>query len=164
MARKKIAGTIIQSHEDAALHLKEIGELENQIALIEANLDARVSDLRLEAELKADSIKDHIKRMEHELRAFVIQHKIEFEKERTRACTFGSYGFRKSTKITIPDPGSTIAMLHAKLMTDCLIVTEKIDRDKLKQCSEDILADVGATKKSSDTFWYEVKHEKLGEA
>lgn len=163
MARVRMAEPKLQSYEEAALHLKEIGELEIALTRIEADMNAKISDIKLQASLEAEPIKARIELLARELKEFAEFHKADFTDERTRVFPWGQFGFRKSTKIVIRSIKNTLAALKARGMHDCIIVEERINRDQLKQYPEDVIAAVGAVKHVEDTFWYEVDHEKLQE-
>lgn len=161
MARVRIEAPKLQSYEEAALHLKEIGELEIALTRIEADMDTRISDIKLQAKLEAEPIQTKIDRLSRELKEFAEHNKADFAEERTRVFPFGQFGFRKSTKVVIRNIKNTLAMLKSKGMLDCIITDEKVNRDQLKQYDDEAIASVGAVKHVEDTFWYEVDHEKL---
>jgi phage host-nuclease inhibitor protein Gam len=160
--RKRIETSALQSWDDVDLHLKEIGELEIQIEQIEAQLNLKISDLKLEAADKVKSLKERIGLLELEMKEFVEANRADIQ-GKTMNLNFGDTGFRKSTKIIIRNIKNALAMLKALGMNDCIIVEEKVSKDELSKYSEDVIAKVGAKKQVQDTFWYETKRERLQE-
>jgi phage host-nuclease inhibitor protein Gam len=160
--RKRIETSILQSWDDVDLHLKEIGELEIMQETIEADLNLKISDLKLVAADKVKGIKERISKLELEMKEFVEANRSEI-KGKTMNLNFGEAGFRKSTKILIRNVKNCLAMLKSLGMNDCIQVEEKVSKDKLGEYSDDMIAKVGAKKQVSDTFWYETKRERLQE-
>jgi hypothetical protein len=46
-------------------------------------------------------------------------------------------------------------------MTDCINIKETINKERLGEYPDEVIAAVGAGKKVEDVFWYEVDREKL---
>lgn len=160
--RKRIETNALQSWEDVDLHLKEIGENEIKIEEIEAQLNLKISDLKLEAAEKVKALKERNRRLEMEMKEFVEANRADI-KGKTMELNFGRTGFRKSTKIIIRNVKNALAMLKTLGMNDCIIIEEKVSKDELAKYSDEVIAKVGAKKQVQDTFWYEVKREKLQE-
>lgn len=153
-------GTTLRSWDDVNLNLKEIGECELAIEQIEADMNAKIQDLKLDAELRAKQHQDRIKRLAQEIKEFVEANRDDL-KGKTRTLNFGACGFRRSTKIILKNVQAVIKALKARGMTDCIIVKETVAKDNLKDYPDDVIAAVGASKKVEDVFWYEVNREKL---
>lgn len=161
--RKRIETNTLQSWEDVDLHLKEIGENEIKIEEIEAQLNLKISDLKLEAAEKVKSLKERNRRLEMEMKEFVEANRADI-KGKTMDLNFGRTGFRKSTKIIIRNIKNALTMLKSLGMNDCIIIEEKISKDELAKYSDEEIAKVGAKKQIQDIFWYETKREKIQEA
>lgn len=160
MARVRIESLKLRSWDDVSLHLKEIAECEMEIDEIEMNMNKKISDLKLEAAVKAKTYQDRIKRLELEVKEFTEENKADI-KGKTKALDFGKVGFRQSSKVVIKNIKAVLNSLKARNMTDCISIIEKINKEKLKEYSEEIIAAIGATKKTQDVFWYETDKEKL---
>lgn len=161
MARVRMESELVlKTREDVDLNLKEICESEMAIEAIEADLNQKIQDLKLDAEMRAKPIRDRMDKLSQECKAFVEQNRADI-KGKTRALNFGSVGFRLSTKIVLKNVQSVIAALKARGMKNCVIVKESVDKDVLKGYPDEILAAVGASKKVEDTFWFETNREKL---
>lgn len=161
MARVRIeTEPVLHSWEDVDLHLKEIAECELSLEQIEADLTKATSDLKLDAELKAKPIKERMEKLADEVKVFVELNRADI-KGKTKNLTFGKTGFRKSTKIILRNVKAILANLKARKMNDCISVKESINKDKLGEYPDEIIASVGAGKKVEDIFWYETDREKL---
>lgn len=160
MARVRIESVKLNSWEDVSLNLKEIGECELAIDEIEADLSKKVSDLKLEAALKAKPHQERIKKLELEIKNFAEEKKADI-KGKTQLLDFGKIGFRQSTKVVIRSIQAVLSNLKARKMTDCITVTENINKERLREYPDEVIISVGASKNIEDVFWYEVDKEKL---
>jgi phage host-nuclease inhibitor protein Gam len=159
--RKRIeTEPVLKSWEDVDLHLLEIRENEIAMETIQAQLDLAISNLKLEATEKMRQPKDRIAKLELEIKDFVTNNRSDI-KGKTKELAFGKTGFRASGKIIIRNVKNTIEMLKNIGLKDCIKVKESINKEKLKDQTDDILAKVGANRSKKDTFWYETKRETL---
>lgn len=51
--------------------------------------------------------------------------------------------------------------LKARNMFDCIITKEQVSKDALKAYPDEVLSQIGVTKKVEDTFWYEINRDTL---
>ncbi|MDI3547910.1 MAG: hypothetical protein PWR10_1562 [Halanaerobiales bacterium] len=152
----------IQNWEEADLVMKEIAELELRKEELENQMNQKISDIKLEYSDKAEPIQKRIKQLSKDLKRFVTLNRIDI-KGKSKKLNFGQVGFRKSTRLTIPSKikNKIIEMLEKRGMSDCIIVKKKVNRDVLKSYPDDVIVGLGATKKITDTFWYETDREKI---
>ncbi|MCR4442943.1 MAG: host-nuclease inhibitor Gam family protein [Peptococcaceae bacterium] len=161
MARVRIENEpVLKSWDDVNITLKEIGELELAKEKIEADMNQKISDLKLEAEFAAKPIIERMGKLANDIKEFVELHRADI-KGKTMVLNFGKTGFRKSTKIIIKSVKTVIANLKARKMTDCINTKESVNKERLGEYPDEIIAAVGAGKKVEDVFWYEVDREKL---
>ncbi len=169
MARVRIPDQpALKNWDDVDLTLKEIGECQMSIERIEADMNTKISDIKLAAEMDAKPHKERIKLLELQLKEFVEANRDDLGNRKTKEINFGRTGFRKSTKITLPRAAAKLAEVIRRIkefgMTDCIVQPpEKIDKDNLKKYPESDILKVGATLTVEDTFWYEVDREKLAD-
>jgi phage host-nuclease inhibitor protein Gam len=151
----------IQNWEEADLVLKEIAELNLQKDILENKMNEHISDVKLEFTDKAEPIHKRIKVLSNELKTFTNLNRNDL-RGKTKKMNFGSLGYRKSTKLSIPHKikNTVIALLKRKNMNDCINVKETINKEVLKTY-DNIITELGVIKKVTDTFWYEVDKEKL---
>lgn len=160
MPRVRIEETRLKSWDDVNLNLKEIAECELAVEAIEADMNNKIQDLKLEKEMEAKPYQERIDKLAMEIKEFVETHRDEL-KGKTRILNFGKVGFRQSTKIVIKGMQAVLKTLKARGMMDCIIVKESVNKDRLREYPDEVIASVGATKKVTDTFWYEADREKL---
>ena len=147
MARVRIESAKLKSWEDVSLNLKEIGECQLAIEGIEAALNEKISDLKLEAAVQAKPYQETIKKLELEVKEFTEENKVDI-KGKTKFLDFGKVGFRQSTKIIIKSIQAVLSGLKARKMVDCITVTETVNKDRLREYPDEVIAAVGASKKT----------------
>lgn len=161
MARVRIPDEpVLKNWDDVNLNLKEIAECEIEIEKIEAEMNKKISDVKLEAEMDAKPYKESIKTLEKQVKDFVEVNRADL-KGKTKFLNFGKTGFRKSTKLVLRKIDNIIKNLKSFGMTDCIKTKETINKDALKKYPDADIAKIGVTKKVEDVFWYEVDREKL---
>lgn len=163
MARKKVKETYLKDWEAVNFTLKEIAEHEQTLQRLEADMNARIDEIKLAESFEADPHIKSIKILEKRVKEFVLEHKEDLGNKKTRELTFGNTGFRKSTKLVIKDTAGTILKLIANKMNDCVNVKKTINKENLRKYSDERIAAAGAEIKVEDVFWYETKQEKLSE-
>ena len=166
MARKKLNMITLHSWQECDAALRSIGENLRDIAAIENVMNEQIASAKAAATDKAAPLKEQVAEMELALRDYAQTHRDDMDGKKSKTLNFGSVGFRKSTRITLPKAPAKVAEIVRQLlergMSDCVKQAEpKIDKGILgKYPPADIIA-VGAGVKVLDTFWYEPDREKL---
>ncbi len=164
MARKRVTEPQLKSWEEVDACLKVMGDAENQISVITAEMNAAIAEAKKEAEEKAAQYKEMIKQNEGKIKEFTTVRKEEL-KGKSRQLTFGTVGFRQSTKLLLPqDTGEVILRLRENGMADCINVKETINKDTVKSYPEEEILKIGGYLQRSDSFWYETDKDTLAEA
>jgi len=152
MARVRIENEpVLKSWDEVDLHFKEIGECEMAIERIEAEMNEKIQDIKLEAEIAAKPLKERIEKLGREVKEFVELNRGEI-KGKTKVLNFGRTGFRQSTKIIVRSVQAVINALKARRMDDCIIVKESVNKDRLREYPDEVIAAVGAAKRSRMCF------------
>lgn len=96
------------------------------------------------------------------IREFVKAQKKELD-GKTKQLNHGKTGFRASTSCEIPQgmEPDIIKALRKRDMLECIVVKESVLREALKQYPEDVIKQVGARLKKSNTFFCEAAHQDL---
>lgn len=161
MARKKVTEPQLKSWEEVDQCLKTVSDAENEILKIEAEMNQGISKLKKQAEEAAKQHKEAIKANEGKIKEFTTIHKDEL-KGKSKPLTFGTVGFRLSTKLLLPSEiNEVIAKLREHGMCDCIIVNEKVDKEAVKKYAEKDILEVGGYLQKTDTFWYETDKDAL---
>lgn len=164
MARKRVTEPQLTSWEQVDECLKVMSDAENQLSVITADMNAAIAQAKKEAEERAAQYKEMIKQNEGKIKEFTTIRKEEL-KGKSRQLTFGTVGFRQSTKLLLPsDTAEVILKLRENGMADCINVKETINKDTVKSYPEEEILKIGGYLQRSDTFWYETDKDSLAEA
>ena len=171
MARKKVLdeAPAFESWDEVNQALADIGNNQRVVEGFEAEMQEKIDAAKAEAEAKSRPFLEETKRLERQIRDFAESNRDDMDGKKTKTLNFGSVGFRKSTKITLPKaPGKLaeiVKQLVAKGMSDCVKRSEpKIDKDALRKYPPSDIVAAGAGIKVEDVFWYEPDREKLERA
>lgn len=166
MARKRIIDApVLKSWEDVDGALREIAENEIALSDIDGDMNKQINGIKAIAAKEAKPHQDRIDKLAGDIKEFVTDHRAELGNKKTMALNFGECGFRQSTTIALPKAkeklDDIIRRLKTRKMADCVIATEKVDKDALRKYGEYTVNAVGASWKQKDVFWYEAAREKL---
>lgn len=166
MARKRMEGnsTALQSYNDVDQALKTIAEINRELALIEAAQNEKIDAIKGQAKLDALPLNERKAAQELLIKEFCEANRGDFVKVKTRLSTFGAVGFRLSSKVVIKRIADTLAALKALGLYNCIRIKEEPNKDEMQKLNDTQLAEVGASLKTDNTFWYEVKEELLQDA
>ncbi|MBF8271580.1 MAG: putative host-nuclease inhibitor protein Gam [Magnetococcales bacterium] len=156
---------VIQNLEHANTVLAEIGGLQRQIDAAEMEANCAIDKIKEGAlEITAPS-RDRIKALSEALATFGASQKSEhFTEKRTIELVFGFIGFRKSNEIKAAAGKKLADVLEAlkvHRILEAVKVTEKINKDAMRDWTDERLALVYAVREEKDTFWYEIKAEAV---
>lgn len=164
MARKRVTDPQLKNWEEVDACLKAMGDAENELSVITAEMNAAIAQAKKEAEERAAQFKETIKQNEGKIREFTTVRKEDL-KGKSKQLTFGTVGFRQSTKLLLPsDTAEVILKLRENGMADCINVKETINKDTVKSYPEEDILRIGGYLQKSDTFWYETDKDTLAEA
>lgn len=164
MARKRLEGTRLGSWDDCDEALHEIGELDREIGLLESSQNEWIDRCKKETKEAAAPLHDRKAALELSLKEYCEANRGEFAKVKTKVLTFGSVGFRISTKVIVKRVADTLQALKDLGLSACIRVKEELDKEAMKNLSTETLAEVGASLKTENAFGYEINVEKLKEA
>lgn len=164
MARKPLTGTQFTTWDDVDQALKSIGEIDRDLAMIEADQNATIDEAKANAKAQAKPYHDRKTALELAMKEFCEANRSEFGKVKTKNLTFGSVGYRLSTKIIIKKLGDTLQALKDFKLDHCIRTREEPDKEAMKALDTETLANLGAALKSENVFGYEVDQAKLQEA
>lgn len=164
MARKRVTEPQLKSWEEVDECLKIMSDAENQLSVITAQMNAAIAEAKKAAEEQAAEYKERIKQNEGKIKEFTTIRKEDL-KGKSKQLTFGTVGFRQSTKLLLPsDTAEVILKLRENGMADCINVKETINKDTVKSYPEEDILRIGGYLQRSDSFWYETDKDTLAEA
>ena len=82
-----------------------------------------------------------------------------FKDKKTIELTFGQFGFRQSTSISVKK--NTLDLLKEHGFREAIKVKESVNKDILRDWSDERLALVNAKRVVKDSFWVEVKENPV---
>ncbi|AAU90944.1 MULTISPECIES: host-nuclease inhibitor Gam family protein [Methylococcus] len=164
MARIRIEGTQFSSWDDVDQALREIGEIERDLSLIDGDVNDQIDRLKAAAKTQAQPLLDRKTALELAMKEFCEANRAEFAKVKTRQLVFGSVGFRLSTRVLIKRVADTLQALKDLGLHGCIRLKEEIDKEALKTLPAETLAEVGAGLKTDNVFGYEIDRARIAEA
>lgn len=165
MAHKKvIAEPKLRGWTDADDALRQIHEAKNTLAELDADQNRRIDAVKDEYKRIAQPLKNRIAQAEADLMLFTDAHRAELE-GKSRRLTFGSVGYRVSSKINLAGSklADAIARLKSMGLTQCIKTTETLDKEMLRKQHADVIMEVGASISTKDEFYYDIDHAELTE-
>lgn len=161
MARVRIKDEVVlKNWDDVDLTLKEIAEYELEIENITTEMNQKIHDIKLEADLKAKPLQERIAALGVLVKFFVEDNKAELD-GKTKQLNFGKTGFRLSTKLVLRKVDKVLENLKNFKMEDCITVKESVNKEVLRKYPEADIIKVGGSLRKEDVFWYETEREKL---
>lgn len=161
MARKKITEQVLSSWNEVNDSLKLIGDAQNEITVIEAEMNEQILKLKAEAKERIKPYEANIRVHEMMVQQYTAAHKEDL-KGKSLKLAFGTVGFRLSTSVVLPKKlEKVIENLKKNGMMDCLNIKTSVNKETLKTYEEEDILKVGGTLKKEDTFWYEVTRDTV---
>jgi phage host-nuclease inhibitor protein Gam len=160
MARLKPKLTKINNLDEADLILKEIGIAERELEAIDASAQQKIADIKEKAVKEGEELRNKIAELSSLLGAYAEYNKDEFFKDKkTVELTFGCFGYRKSTSITIKK--TTLELLKKLKMFQYIRIKEEPDKEKMADLEDEALATVDAVRKVKNEFFCEANREEV---
>jgi phage host-nuclease inhibitor protein Gam len=152
----------LESVDDVNMALRDIGLAEREIETINTVLTKETAKLKSEAEKNADPFRKQITDLSTRIQAYAEYNKTDlFKDKKTMDLSFGSFGYRKSTKISVKK--TTLELMKKLKLTKFIRVKEEPDKDKMAELSDESLSQVDACRKSTDDFFCEAKTESVSQ-
>lgn len=162
---KPVIPFIVENIEQADGALAELSAIQQKIKEIEVEQQEAIDLAKTQATSKSLSLLNRKKELEAALGVYAKLNKsILFDKKKSLELGFGTIGFRASSEIA-QQKGIKADMIISKLkeygFTDGIKTTESINRDAMSNWTNEKLETVGLERKQKDTFYIEVKEEKI---
>lgn len=159
------AAQLIKNLDEADEVLAQIAALRRNIALIETGLNEAIDALKTKAAAEAEPHRQEIAALEQALTRFAEYHKAElFARRKSCDLTFGSIGYRASSKIKLISKMTwerVLQTLRDTGMQQCIRVQEAPDKEALKALSPEHLRELGCKVVQEDSFFYEIADQEL---
>ena len=161
MGRKRVdADPALRDWAAVDASLRDIRECRHALTELAVEKDRRIDGVKDEYTKNALPLQNRIKRLEGEVKEYVDAHRAELT-GKSRCLTFGTVGYRISSKLVLAAHKSAEAIVTLKAMGKSALIktTETIDREALKKQPLEVLEQVGAYVKVTDEFYYDVEDD-----
>lgn len=156
LGRKRMEEPTLRNWEQVDEALKAIAEAENELEMLHSAMNLQVDALKKEFDEAARPYHEKVKQNELLIKEFTAASRAEME-GKSKKLTFGTVGFRMSTKLGLPkDVAKVIANLRKYGMEKCITTKESVNKDVLKTYEEKDILKVGGKLQKEDTFYYEL--------
>jgi len=163
MARLKPKVGKIETLDEANMVLKEIGLLERELEGIDAEAHKKIADIKSAAAKEGESLRERIAHDSSLLGAYAEYNRDELFKDRKSVqLSFGSFGYRKSTSISIKK--TTLELLKKLKLDKYIRIKEEPDKDAMGNLDDETLTQVDAVRKVKDDFFCEADKEEINKA
>ena len=161
LGRKRMETPMLQDWDAVDMALKAIAN--NELAVINGSMNMQINALKEASDSMAKPYKEEIKKQELLIKEFTQANRADM-KGKSRRLTFGTVGFRASTKLSLPkEIKKVITLLKKSGMEDCITVKEGVNKDILKTYDERDILKVGGKLSREDTFYYETEQTAVSE-
>lgn len=147
--------------DEIAIALRELAEIDCAMTAAELSMNKAIDEIKASYESKVSERVERKRWLEDNVKLFVCERQNEFEDKKSKEFTFGKVGFRKSTEIVTRNVKAIMEALKRHAMSDCIITSEKIDKEALAKYDDEALLRVGARRKTGEKYYYEVNKEKI---
>lgn len=165
MARKRVASEpVLRDWAAVDATLRDIRECRHALVELGVEKDRRIDGIKDEYTRNAVPLQNRIKRLEGDVKDYVDAHRAELC-GKSRVLTFGTVGYRLSSKLVIASSkvAEAIAALKAMGKDELVRTSETLDRQALAKQPAELLESIGAYVKQSDEFYYDVEDEPVTE-
>lgn len=164
MAQQTKLTYTVTSLDEAGESVKRIGELQNSIAIVKANADAKISEIKSSANAEVTALVEHIKLHTNALKSYSkANRKSVFSNAQSITLTHGCVGWRKkptSIEVKKDTLGLIKKLFSPRRRKRFIIVTEEVNKTELAKLTDEQLAAINARRKTSrETFFVEPSHE-----
>lgn len=148
--------TKITSLSEADSLLKQISDINAKVRAAEAAVDIAMNELKEDLKNTIEPMLEERERLEKSLAIYSEYNKNDlFGDKKTIELTFGLFGFRQSTAISVKN--TTLELLKKHGFDDAVSVKESPNKEIMRDWSEERLKLVDAKRVTEDKFWVEAK-------
>lgn len=150
----------ITSLSEADGLLKRISDINANLRKIEADTDIKVNEIKETMRAEAKELIEEKERLEKSLGIYSEYNKSElFSDKKTIELTFGLFGYRQSTSISVKQ--TTLELLKKHGLEEAIITKESPNKEVMRDWSEEKLKLVDAKRVVEDKFWVDAKQNEV---
>jgi phage host-nuclease inhibitor protein Gam len=160
------AAPVLKNLEDVDATLAQIAALKRNVALVETDMNETIDTVKMNAAAEVAPFNAEIAWLEQALARYAEYNKAElFARRKSMDLTFGTLGYRASTKIRLLTKMTWERVLEnlrdLSGGAEFIRVKAEPDKEKLKGMSDDFLKGVGCKVVQENTFFYELAEQEL---
>ncbi len=163
--RIKVQITTCNSLDEADTFLADIAEIDRNLAEIESKMNKKIDNEKAKAEAESAAFIERKKTLSQSIASFATIEKDNlFAKSKSLNLTFGTIGFRQSTKIGQKPKtkvADTLELLAEHSYLDGIRTKQEIAKEAMTNWTDEKLGVVGLVRKVEDTFFLEVEIQEL---
>lgn len=163
--RKKLSPPMeLKTTEEVNSALREIGVITMKIEAIDAKADQEIGKIKERAAKEGEEHRERITELDDAIALFlkVNKHNLFTQDKRSLPLSYGTVGFRKSTKVrTKKTTLELIKKLFADRKDTAIRNKEEPNKDILADWKDEELAAIDAAKVVEDNPYYEVNREEV---
>ena len=143
--------------------LGEIAAIQRRLAGIEQGMNEAIDHAKKTAEAEAAPLAARVKALEGGLQAFAALGKgALFADRRSVELAHGQFGFRRATSLkTLTKITWDMVLGKLRELGQGVRTKEEVDKEALREWTDERLELVGVRRVETDAFWYEVAREDL---
>lgn len=153
----------METWEDVNQALGEMVRLKVRINAAEAKMNERINAAKERAEHTITPLQEKYGEIEARVEGFVLAHKQEFAKRRTKKLFYGDISSRVTEKIVVPLKDACVLALKALGLVSCIRVVEEPNKEAMKGLDDNTLTKVGAARVNEDSITIKPNLEKVEE-
>lgn len=153
--------TTLKSWEEVNLSLRRLSDLTLQKRELENSLTDQINSITQEHNTIATPVLQEIDSLNQDIEAYVLLHKDEFTKDRTKVFSYGSISCRVSKAVRVISKQVCLKALKSLGMDAYINIKEEPNKDMLKTLSDVDLAKVACEFKVTDNITIEPYIEEI---
>ncbi len=161
MKKSDTPATSLKSWEEVNLALKALANLTIQKRELENSITEEVNSVMARHQAISAPVLDQIDHLQQDIEAYVLLHKDEFVKDRTKEFSYGTISCRVSRAVKVVSKQICLKALKSLGMDSYIIVKEEPNKEMLKTLSDIELAKVACEFKVTDNISIEPYLEEL---
>lgn len=151
----------VKGWAEADKMVKRIGQLQFEIASHEKQAADDINDAKAALAVAAKPLLEKIKLHTQSLEAFAVNHRSDFGKAQSKKLGFGCTGWRFSTAISVKkNTLELIRSVFGRTYKKYVHIKETVNKEALKQLTDEKLAKISAQRKSKEAFFVEPESQK----
>lgn len=151
------AEAIISDWAEVDLSIRNIGDLQSQIAGAEQDAAEAINKVKIKLAEKTKPLQETLNWILCGLETFAASHKTDFKDQKSLKLNFGTLGWRKSSFITIKKTTLDLIkkFLPQWLAKLCIHTKESVNKEALAKLTDEQLVKVAARREEKDVFFVE---------